>query len=115
MMATRIGRPIAPEVIERRKAAAGPAGALDDPTDMAPYCKSFRDGWEGRVPLVLRPQTTAAVAHIVVICAEARIGIVPQGGNTGLTGGGQPHADMNEIVVSTSRLNRIRDTDTVND
>jgi len=115
MMATRIGRPIAPEVIERLKAAAGPAGALDDPADMAPYCKSFRDGWEGRVPLVLRPQTTAAVAHIVGICAEARIGIVPQGGNTGLTGGGQPHADMNEIVVSTSRLNRIRDTDTVND
>ena len=115
MTATPIGKPIALEVIDRLKAAAGPGGALDDPTDIAPYCKSFRDGWEGRVPLVLRPQTTAAVAHIVRICAEAGIGVVPQGGNTGLTGGSQPHADMSEIVVSTSRLNRIRATDTVND
>src|SRR5262249_23484863 len=115
MIATSVDTPIPPQVIERLKAAVGPGGALDDPTDIAPYCKSFRDGWEGRVPLVLRPQSTAAVAHIVRICAEAGIGIVPQGGNTGLTGGSQPHADMSEIVVSTSRLNRIRAIDTVND
>ena len=80
MTATPIGKPIALEVIDRLKAAAGPGGALDDPTDIAPYCKSFRDGWEGRVPLELRPQTTAAVALIVRICAEAGIGVVPQGG-----------------------------------
>ncbi|HEY7083450.1 MAG TPA: FAD-binding oxidoreductase [Hyphomicrobiaceae bacterium] len=115
MTAARIGTPIALEVIKRLKAAAGPGGALDDPTDMAPYCRSFRDGWEGRVPVVLRPQTTAAVADVVRICAEAGIGIVPQGGNTGLTGGSQPHADMSEIVLSTSRLNQIRAIDTVND
>ena len=115
MTPTRVGTPIAASVIERLKAAAGPGGALDDPADMAPYCKSFRDGWEGRVPLVLRPQTTAAVADVVRICAEAGIGVVPQGGNTGLTGGSQPHADMSEIVLSTSRLNQIRAIDTVND
>src|SRR5215813_4516169 len=77
MTAARIGTPIAPEVIERLRGVAGPGGALDDPLDIAPYCKSFRDGWEGRVPLVLRPQTTAAVAQIVRVCAEAGIGVVP--------------------------------------
>jgi FAD/FMN-containing dehydrogenase len=115
MTATPVDTPIAAQVIERLKAVVGPGGALDDPTDIAPYCKSFRDGWEGRVPLVLRPPSTAAVAQIVRICAETGIGIVPQGGNTGLTGGSQPHADMSEIVLSTSRLNRIRAIDTVND
>jgi FAD/FMN-containing dehydrogenase len=110
-----VAKPVPPEVIERLKAAVGPAGTLDDPADIAPYCKSFRDDWEGRVPLVLRPQSTVEVAGIVRICAEAGVGIVPQGGNTGLTGGSQPHADMSEIMVSTSRMNRVRATDTVND
>ncbi len=115
MTAERTAKPVPPEVIERLKDAVGRAGVLDDPADMAPYCKSFRDGWEGRVPLVLRPASTAEVASVVRICAEAGVGIVPQGGNTGLTGGSQPHADMSEVIVSTSRLNRIRAIDTVND
>ena len=115
MTAERTTKPVPSEVIERLKDAVGRAGVLDDPADMAPYCKSFRDGWEGRVPLVLRPASTAEVASVVRICAEAGVGIVPQGGNTGLTGGSQPHADMSEVIVSTSRLNRIRATDTVND
>ncbi len=112
---SRAARPIAADVVERLKVAAGPVGYLDDPADMAPYCRSFRDGWEGRVPLVLRPQSTEEVAAIVRICSEARIGIVPQGGNTGLTGGSQPHADMSEVILSTARLKRIRAIDTVND
>ena len=111
----RVAKPVPPEVIERLKAVVGPAGYLDDPADIAPYCKSFRDDWVGHVPLVLRPQSTEEVAGIVRICAEAGVGIVPQGGNTGLTGGSQPHADMSEVIVSTSRMNRIRAIDTVND
>ena len=107
--------PVAGQVLEHLKTIVGPAGYLDDPSDMAPYCRSFRDGWEGHVPLVLRPQTTAQVADIVRVCAEAGVGIVPQGGNTGLTGAGQPQADMSEVLLSTSRLNRIRAIDPVND
>ena len=106
---------MSPEVIERLKGIVGPAGYLDDPADMAPYCRSFRDGWEGRVPLVLRPQSTEEVAALVRACAEAGVGVVPQGGNTGLTGGSQPHADLSEVILSTSRLKRIRALDPVND
>ena len=57
--------PIPPEAIERLKAVVGRAGYLDDPADMAPYCTSWRDNWVGRVPLVLRPQSTEEVAQIV--------------------------------------------------
>ena len=107
--------PVPADVIERLKAAVGSAGYLDDPADIAPYCTSWRDNWVGRVPLVLRPQSTPEVAGIVGICAEAGIGVVPQGGNTGLTGAAQPHEDMSEVILSTSRLKRIRAIDTVND
>ena len=91
------------------------AGYLDAPADVAPYCKSWRDDWVGRVPIVLRPKSTEEVAGIVRICAAAGVAIVPQGGNTGLTGAAQPHPDMSEVIVSTSRLNKIRAVDTVND
>ena len=107
--------PIPPEAIEQLKAVVGRGGYLDDPADIAPYCTSWRDNWVGRVPLVLRPQSTAEVASIIQVCAERGIAIVPQGGNTGLTGGSQPHDDMSEVIVSTSRLKRIRAIDTVND
>ena len=112
---SRPTQPVAPEVVERLKSVVGRAGYLDDPSDIAPFCKSWRDGWIGRVPIVLRPQTTEQVAAIVRICAQMRVGIVPQGGNTGLTGGGQPHCDLSEVVVSTSRMSRIRAIDTIND
>jgi len=112
---TRAVTTVPNDVIERLKAVVGPAGFLDDPADVAPYCKSWRDDWVGNVPLVLRPQSTEEVAEIVRICAQARVAIVPQGGNTGLTGGSQPHADKSEVIVSTSRMKRIRALDTTDD
>jgi FAD/FMN-containing dehydrogenase len=111
----RAARPVPADVVERLKAVVGAAGFLDDPADIAPYCKSWRDDWIGRVPIVLRPKSTEEVAGIVGICAAAGVAIVPQGGNTGLTGAGQPHSDMSEVIVSTSRMNRVRAIDTIND
>ena len=115
MTSTRTAKPITSDVIERLKSVVGPTGHISNPTDIAPYCRSFRDGWEGRAALVLRPQSTEEVSKLVRICSDAGVGIVPQGGNTGLTGAGQPHDDLSEVVLSTSRLNRIRETDIVND
>jgi FAD/FMN-containing dehydrogenase len=112
---TRAATTVPSDVIERLKAVVGPAGFLDDPADVAPYCKSWRDDWVGNVPLVLRPQSTGEVAEIMKICAQARVAIVPQGGNTGLTGASQPHADKSEVIVSTSRMKRIRALDTTDD
>ena len=107
--------PVSAETLDRLKAVVGRAGYLDDPADIAPYCTSWRDNWVGRVALVLRPQSTEETAAVVRTCAEAGVPIVPQGGNTGLTGGSQPHDDLSEVIVSTSRLKRIRAVDTVND
>ena len=40
---TRLTKPVAPDVIARLKAAAGPEGYIDDPSEIEPYCRSWRD------------------------------------------------------------------------
>jgi FAD/FMN-containing dehydrogenase len=115
MTTTRNATPVTEAAIARLKAAVGPAGYLDQPTDTAPFSKSWRDDWEGRTPLVLRPKTTAEMAAVVKICAETGTRIVPQGGNTGLTGAGQPHNDLSEVIISTIRMKEVRGLDLLND
>src|SRR5262249_5078295 len=44
---------------------------------------------------------------VVRLCHEANVPVVPQGGNTGLVGGGVPHEGGNEILLSLDRMNRI--------
>ncbi|ORE95324.1 putative D-lactate dehydrogenase [Stappia sp. 22II-S9-Z10] len=109
-----IHAPIQSATLARLKEAAGPGGWIEGP-DTEPYCVSWRDNWAGKTPLVLRPDTTERLAALVKICAETGTPIVPQGGNTGLTGGGQPHATGDEVVMSTTRLKRVRALDPLND
>ena len=102
------------EVLERIKVAVGPKGYTTDPEEIAPLCQSWRDNWHGWVPMVVKPGNVDEVAAVIAICAETGTPIVPQGGNTGLTGGSQPHNTGTEIIVSTSRMNKVRAVDTVN-
>ena len=95
-------------VIDRLKALLGPKGYRDDPAEIAPHLVEQRDLYHGKTLLVVRPRDTAEVAAVVRLCHEAKIAIVPQGGNTGLSGGGVPNEDGRNIVVALDRLNRIR-------
>jgi FAD/FMN-containing dehydrogenase len=104
-------RPPDSALLERLKAAAGPGGFLAAPDDVAAYLTDWRGLFRGHTPLVLRPASTGQVAEIVRLCAEARVGIVPQGGNTGLVGGSVPDESGAQILLSLSRLNRIRAID----
>jgi len=97
------------------RAELGPAGIVDDAGAMAKYVHSWRDDYGVAVPLVARPATTAEVAAVVRHCAAADIAIVPQGGNTGLTGAAQAMGGRPEIILSLERMNRVRDVDPVND
>ena len=91
--------------------AVGPGGWIDDEAGMEPYVVEPRGLWRGACAMVARPDSTEAVAAVVRLCAEAGVAIVPQGGNTGLVGGGVPDGG---IVLSTARLNRIRALDAAN-
>ena len=85
--------------------------ALSDPTDQAPFLKEWRGRYSGQTPLVLKPGSVLEVSAILKACNAARVGIVPQAGNTGLVGGQIPHESGTEIVLSVARLNRIRALD----
>ena len=111
----RAAQPVAESALAELKAIVGSAGYLEDAADVDPFCKSWRDDFAGAVPLVLRPQTTEEVSELVKCCARHGIPIVPQGGNTGLTGASQPHADMSEVIISTARMNKVREIDLDND
>ena len=108
-------RAVSSDVLVRLAQVVGPKGVITEADEMAPWLKSWRDNWHGRVPMIVRPASVEEVAEVVRICAETATAIVPQGGNTGLTGASQPHDDGSEIILSTSRLNRIRDLDLKND
>jgi FAD/FMN-containing dehydrogenase len=100
-----------PELIAQLTAIVSAGNAITNPADQAPYLKEWRDLYIGRTPIVLRPGSTAEVAAILAACNDARVAVVPQGGNTGLVGGQIPHEDKAEIVLSLTRLNRVRHVD----
>jgi len=92
--------------LDRLKALVGAGGWSDEPDRLHPKLVEWRERWVGNTPLLLLPRSTDEVGAIVRLCAETGTAIVPQGGNTGLVGGQIPHG---EILLSTERLNRIRE------
>ncbi|MCP8897177.1 FAD-binding oxidoreductase [Shinella daejeonensis] len=102
---------LSPELIARFAAITGPAHALTEARDIAPYLVESRGLYHGRSPLVLRPGSVGEVAAILALASETRTAIVPQGGNTGHVGGAAPREDASDVVLSLQRLNRIRDVD----
>ena len=99
-------------LLDSLAAVVGPAHVLKTTADMAPYLRDWRNRYQGSAQCVVRPGSTQEVSAIVAACAAAGVGIVPQGGNTGLVGGGIP--DRGEVLVSLTRLNRIRSVDVDN-
>jgi len=104
------GPTLSPELIAAFRGIVGDKYAMTDTTEIAPYVTEERDLFHGRSPLVLRPGSTAEVSAICKLASAHRIALVPQGGNTGLVGGQTPH--HGEVVVSTRRMDKIREVDT---
>ena len=100
--------------LQRIKDVVGPLGFIADPHDEEPYLTEARRLYRGATRLVVRPASTEEVAAVVKICADAGLAIVPQGGNTGLVGGGVPPQDRDNIVLALGRMNRVRAIDPVN-
>src|ERR1700756_2323167 len=100
--------------MKRLNTAGGPRGWIADPRDQEPYLGEARGLYRGATRRVVRPASTAEVASVVRICAEAKLPIAPQGGNTGLVGGGVPPEDGHNVVLALGRMNRIRAVDSVN-
>jgi FAD/FMN-containing dehydrogenase len=100
-----------PALLRRFAAIVGEKYAVTDPQAQAPYLVEMRDLFRGHTPVVLRPGSVAEVSAILKLANETRTAVVPQGGNTGLVGGQIPH--HGEVVLSLTRLDKIREVDPV--
>ena len=99
--------------VEKLRAIVGDKGLITDEAGKHPYLTDWRDNYLGTALAVVRPASTEEVAGVVRLCAAEKVAIVPQGGNTGLVGGGMPHEDGREIVLSLNRMNRIVEIDEI--
>jgi FAD/FMN-containing dehydrogenase len=95
------------------RAVVGEAYVLSE-GDLSAWEQDWRRRWRGRALAVVRPGSTDEVAAVVKACAAQGCAVVPQGGNTGLVGGGVPDASGTQVLLSTTRLNRIRAIDRAN-
>jgi len=100
-------------VLEQFCRIVGSAGLVTDAEEIAPSLIEWRGLYQGRAPAIVAPADTAQAAAILRICRDQGIGVVPQGGNTGLAGGAIPHSTMErpQILVSSRRMNAIRELD----
>lgn len=99
---------------DRCRGIVGSSHVLTAANDMAAFLTDWRRRFTGKALAVVKPGSVAEVAAIVRLCNEFRVPIVPQGGNTGLVLGSVPDDSGKAIILSLTRLNRIRAVDPVN-
>ncbi|WP_108816411.1 FAD-binding oxidoreductase [Loktanella sp. Alg231-35] len=97
--------PVTPE-FETALRAALPSVAFKD--DKTPYLSEPRGRWQGQ-GFVVAPANTQEVSLVVKACAQAKVGIVPYSGGTGLVGGQIMSDGPMPVVLSLERMNAIRD------
>jgi FAD/FMN-containing dehydrogenase len=100
-------------LLDDLRAAVGPSQVLTE-GDLSAYELDWRKRYRGKALAVVRPGNTAEVAAVVRACARHGVSLVPQGGNTGLVGASVPDDSGRQVLLSTQRLQRIREIDTAN-
>ncbi len=96
---------------ETLKQIVGPGRWTTDEHELEPHVTEWRGDVRGRARIMVQPSSTAEVADILGACNEARVAVVPQGGNTGTCAGAVPDASGQQVILNLSRLNRIRSLD----
>jgi len=95
-------------LIDELKEIVGDKGwSLDDDV-LAPHLNEWRGDLCGKALIMISPKTTAEVAAVIKSCAAANVAVVAQGGNTSLCGASIPDTSGEQVLLSLSRLNRVR-------
>jgi FAD/FMN-containing dehydrogenase len=102
-----------PELIESLRQIVGAPNVLTD-GDLTAWVQDWRRRETGKALAVVRPGSTSEVAAVVKACAAARVSMVPQGGNTGMVVGSTPDASGTQVVLSLTRMNKVRTLDAGN-
>ncbi len=100
--------PAQAQLIETVRQRFGEKAVTTDAETIAPWLSDWRGRYRGTAPAMLAPASRDEVAAIVALASEARVALVPQGGNSGMVGGATPPLDGSALLLSLRRMNRIR-------
>ncbi len=103
-----------PHVVERLAALLGAGAVLAPSADLSAFTEDWRGRWKGDALCVALPGNTEQVAAVVRFCAEQRIPVLAQGGNTSLCGGAVPDPARAPVIVNLQRMRAIRSIDPQN-
>jgi FAD/FMN-containing dehydrogenase len=98
--------------LEQALALLGPRGLTADPELVAPWLTDWRGRFTGRAVALASPADVTELSALVRLCAEHGVPIVPQGGNSGMSGGATPDESGTALLLSLRRMNAIRAIDT---
>ncbi len=99
------------EFLDEAVALLGPRGLTSDPELVTPWLTDWRGRYTGRALALASPASTQEVSALVKLCARHGVPIVPQGGNSGMSGGATPDESGSSVVLSLRRMNTIRALD----
>ncbi len=105
--------PLLVDLLTELRSAVGDAHVLTDPADLAAYDTDWRGAYSGRPLAVVRPGSTAEVSAVLAATHAAGVAVVPQGGNTGMSGGAVPDDSGSQVVLSLGRMRAVREVDAV--
>ncbi|WP_199800117.1 FAD-binding oxidoreductase [Qipengyuania aquimaris] len=97
--------------VEQASELLGPRGFTQDSDLVAPWLTDWRGRYTGKALGLASPADTREVAQLLTLCAEHGKPIVPQGGNSGMSGGATPDEAGNSIILSLRRMNAIKHID----
>jgi FAD/FMN-containing dehydrogenase len=100
--------PASPELLDSLASLLGPRGFSREAEAMEPWLVDWRGRYRGRAAALLSPASAAEVLAVVGRCAEARVALVPQGGNTSMVGGATPGVEGGALLLSLRRMNSVR-------
>lgn len=89
----------------------GERGLTCDPELLQPWLTDWRGRFSGRALALASPSSTAEVSALMKLCAKHGVPVVPQGGNSGMSGGATPDETGHAILISLRRMNAIRQFD----
>ncbi len=95
-------------LLDALHALLGAGHVLQHDADLAPWTRDWRGRYQGRALALVAPADTRQVAEVLQLCSAHGVGVVPQGGNTGLVGGATPDVSGEQLLLSLRRLDRVR-------
>ena len=106
--ALQLARGLHQQAVDEFTALLGERGVTTDPVALSAHNSDWTNVYKGDAKVALSPSCTDEVSRVLAYCHQRNISVVPQGGNTGLVGGGIAFG-ADEVILSLSRIHKVLD------